>query len=122
MDKEVLKQVGSEFKKKRQAAKLKVADVSKQLRIKKSYIQGIEDGDVTQVPSEAYVLGYIRHYAKLLGLRPEDYIERLRSSEQVIQAVGSRDIITDKEFLPSPKIISASLGLLVLVYIIAKFI
>lgn len=122
MDKEVLKQVGSEFKKKRQSAKLKLADVSKQLRIKKSYIQGIESGDVTQVPSEAYVLGYIRHYAKLLGLRPEDYIERLRSSEQVIQAVGSKDLITVKEFLPSRKIIAICLSSLAALYLIAKLI
>ncbi|MFI4984032.1 MAG: helix-turn-helix domain-containing protein [Rickettsiales bacterium] len=122
MDKEILKQVGSEFKKKRQAAKLKIGDVSKQLRIKKSYLQGIEKGDVTQVPSEAYVLGYIRHYAKLLGLRPDDYIERLRSSEQIIQAVGSKDLITDKEFLPTKKIIILSLGLLVALYIIATLV
>ncbi len=118
MDKQALVEVGMELQKRRKAAKLTLAQVSKELKIRKAYIQGIESGDIHLIPFEAYVLGYIKHYAILLGLDPKEYIERVRSQDYKLAAVASKNLISDKEFLPSRKIIVISTVCALLFYTI----
>lgn len=118
MDKQALVEVGMELQKRRKAAKLTLAQVSKELKIRKAYIQGIESGDIHLIPFEAYVLGYIKHYAILLGLDPKEYIERVRSQDYKLAAIASKNLISDKEFLPSKKLIIISSTCALLLYIL----
>ena len=118
MDKQALIEVGMELQKQRKAAKLTLAQVSKELKIRKAYLQGIESGDIHLIPFEAYILGYIKHYAILLGLDPKEYIERVKSPEYKLASIASKNLITDKEFLPSKKLIAISLTCTALVYIV----
>ena len=116
MDKQALIEVGMELQKRRKAAKLTLVQVSKELKIRKAYIQGIESGDIHLIPFEAYVLGYIKHYAILLGLDPKEYIERVRSQDYKLAAIASKNLISDKEFLPSKKLILVSSVFALLLY------
>lgn len=121
MDKQALIEVGMELQKRRKAAKLTLAQVSKELKIRKAYIQGIESGDVHLIPFEAYILGYIKHYAILLGLDPKEYTDRIRSQDYKLAAIASKNLITDKEFLPSKKLILVSTACAVALYAILLF-
>ncbi len=118
MDKQALIEVGMELQKRRKAAKLTLAQVSSELKIRKAYIKGIENGDIHLIPFEAYILGYIKHYAILLGLDPKEYIDRVKSQDYQLAAIASKNLITDKEFLPSKKLIAASLVCALAVYIV----
>jgi cytoskeletal protein RodZ len=117
MDKQALIEVGMELQKRRKAAKLTLTQVSTELKIRKAYIKGIENGDIHLIPFEAYILGYIKHYAILLGLDPKEYVDRVKSQDYKLASIASKNLITDKEFLPSKKLIAVSIATVLLVYI-----
>lgn len=121
MDKQALVEVGTELQAKRKAANLSLVQVSKELKIRKDYIQGIENGDVHLIPFEAYVLGYVKHYAMLLGLDPKIYIEKIKSDDQKLACIASKNLITLEQFLPSKKVIIISSSLVIMIYIALAF-
>ncbi|WP_298286367.1 RodZ family helix-turn-helix domain-containing protein, partial [Acidocella sp.] len=58
----------------------KLPDVAAALRIKHDYLTAIEAGDLTPLPGQAYRTGFIRSYAQLLGLDPEEILGRFRDA------------------------------------------
>ena len=57
-----------------------------------------------------------------MGLDPSEYIDSIKDSNSPkIGKLGSANLITGKEFLPSPFIIYSSAMLLVALYIIIEF-
>ena len=58
--------VGSMLKEMRQEKGITLADVAKQLCIRKSYIEAIENNDASAIPPFPYGIGFIRSYAKFL--------------------------------------------------------
>jgi len=53
---------------------LSISEVARDLRLDEKFILAIEGEDYTQLPVPAFVCGYIRNYAKLMGLQPEALI------------------------------------------------
>ena len=47
-------------------------DVQRELKIKASYIAAIENADATAFESPSFVSGYVRSYARYLGMNPDD--------------------------------------------------
>jgi cytoskeletal protein RodZ len=122
MDQQVLKEIGLELKKQRKEASLTIEQVAKKLKIRKAYLQGLEKGDVSFIPFEAYVIGYIKHYSKLLGLDSEEYVKRLKSNNQKIRTLGSKNIITDREFMPSMQLVLITMLVSILIYAMILFV
>jgi cytoskeleton protein RodZ len=56
-----------------------LATMSAMLRIRVSYLQALEDGQLDELPGTAYVLAFVRSYAAALGLDPEETVKRLRA-------------------------------------------
>ena len=48
-----------------------LADAAAETRIKATYIHALEQGAMDQLPGWPYVIGYVRTYAKFLGLESE---------------------------------------------------
>jgi len=46
-------------------------DVQRELKIKASYIAAIENADVSAFESQGFIAGYVRSYARYLGIDPE---------------------------------------------------
>lgn len=46
-------------------------DVQRELKIRAIYIDAIENADVTVFPNKSFIAGYVRSYARYLGLDPE---------------------------------------------------
>lgn len=121
MDFEAVKSVGKELKQKRLDDNISLDEVSKQLKIRKSYIKNIENGDVENMPFEAYLIGYVRHYSDFLGLNSDEFIQQIKSSEINIKSVGSTDIITDEEFLPSISLIAITIALTIISFLFVVY-
>lgn len=72
---------GQRLKNERESQGLSVEDVSARLRLSRSYLAALEADDYERLPEDAFIKGYMRNYAKLLGL-PQDEVagafERLR--------------------------------------------
>lgn len=66
--------VGECLKRKREELNMLVEEAGKKLQIKKEYLQYIEEGNYSQLPPSVYTRGFIRSYAKLVGLDSERLI------------------------------------------------
>lgn len=60
----------------REARQLGLADIEKRLRIRQRYLQALEVGDYTALPGEIQTRGFLRNYARFLGLPVEDILAR----------------------------------------------
>lgn len=52
----------------REAAGLSIDDVARQLKLAPRQVQALEAGDYAQLPGRTFVRGFLRNYARLLGL------------------------------------------------------
>ncbi len=57
---------------------LSVQDVAVALRIRRPYVDAIEDGRFAALPSPAYAVGFVKSYAAALGLDQEEIARRWR--------------------------------------------
>ena len=70
--------VGQALRAQREQLGWSLPDVAAWLRIRLSYLEALESGQVGKLPGNAYALGFLRAYAGALGLDPEDMSRRFR--------------------------------------------
>jgi len=63
--------VGRLLRDQREARGLSIADVEKRLRIRRAYLDAIEQGRFNELPGAAYIPAFLRAYARHVGLDPE---------------------------------------------------
>lgn len=105
--------LGAYLKAVREHKELSFVQVADATRIRKVYLAAIEADDITPLPSRPFAVGYVRTYAKALGLdgdaaaarfkaeQPEPYEPRLRAP---VGVTNERD--------PRRRVIYAGLGVL----------
>lgn len=62
--------LGSELKKAREAKKISLETISKRTKIPPKYLEALEENHFDVFPSHTYTKGFIRAYAKVVGLDP----------------------------------------------------
>jgi transcriptional regulator with XRE-family HTH domain len=70
------------LKETRQKYGLTLEDVAQRTYIKLPYLQALEEGRLDALPAPVYTYGYIRQYAKLLGLDGGDLVARFQQQER----------------------------------------
>ncbi|MEO0913720.1 MAG: helix-turn-helix transcriptional regulator, partial [Pseudomonadota bacterium] len=80
--------LGDELRGERATLGKSLLDVQRDLRIKAAYIAAIENCDTDVFPNKGFVAGYVRSYARYLGLEPEDVFERF-SAESGFSGVNA---------------------------------
>ena len=70
--------VGAELAAARERLGWTLPDIAAHLRIRKPYLAAMEQGRLGELPGNAYALGFVRTYAKSLGLDPDDVARRFR--------------------------------------------
>src|SRR5579883_1441723 len=64
------------------AARLKrgdeLAQVSRALKIRKDHLEALEEDRLEDLPGKTYAIGFVRSYARYLGLDPDRYVERFK--------------------------------------------
>jgi cytoskeleton protein RodZ len=80
----------------RQTQGLSVADVARQLKLSVSQVEALESGDFEKLPGPVFARGFIRNYARLLKLDPDELVlsvgKRLPREEPRPAAPPSHDI------------------------------
>jgi cytoskeleton protein RodZ len=71
--------IGAELRQVRDRLGWKLADVAAELRIREPYLDAIEHGDLEALPGPAYQIGFVRAYARILGLDGEEILRRFRA-------------------------------------------
>ncbi len=86
-----------ELKKRRTELGKSIEEISQLTKIKKSYIQAIEEGDWIQLPLEIYTKSYIKIYSELLGLDSKKFIEDYENYLKNLNASVKRNIFDLKD-------------------------
>ena len=87
--------VGSRLAAARERMGWALPDVAATLRIREPHLRAIEAGHSAELPAPAYAIGFVRSYATLLGLDPDDMARRYRAE------LGGEHRNTDLQF-PAP--------------------
>ena len=67
------------LKEARESSGLDLGEVAAQLRIRRVYLQAIEDGRFDELPGPAYAVGFVRAFAEQLGLDGEEMVKRFKA-------------------------------------------
>jgi len=72
--------LGERFRAAREARGLTLSDVSEQLRIRAVYLAAIEEENWPAIGAAVYARGFLRTYARFLGLDPEESVAAFNAS------------------------------------------
>jgi cytoskeleton protein RodZ len=76
----LMREVGAQLRQRRLERGEDLDDIAKSLRIKPSYLFGIEQGDLSALPGRPYALGFLRSYADHLGFDGEDLVGKIKAA------------------------------------------
>lgn len=71
---------GSRLAKARAAANLSVEQVAAHLNLTVGVVKALEKDDAAQLPAPVFVRGYIKNYARLVGLRGDELVDQYENS------------------------------------------
>jgi cytoskeletal protein RodZ len=66
--------LGERFRTAREARGLSISDVAEKIRIRSLYLAAIEEENWSKIGAPVYIRGFIRTYARFLGLDPEEAV------------------------------------------------
>ncbi len=67
-----MKDIGNFLKERREASGISLIEAEKDLKIRKKYLQSLEEGNIDAIPGKTYLIGYLRNYSKYLGIDEEN--------------------------------------------------
>lgn len=79
-----LPNLGQALRAQREERGLSLEDVAEKTRVRRAFLQAIEDMRLDALPSRPFTIGYIRSYAQALGMDPEAAVDRFRAEEPVL--------------------------------------
>lgn len=119
-----MESVGEFFRQVRETKGLTVDEVASKTRIRTDFVRALEDGNFAKLPDQVFAKGFVRSYARSLGLDEEDAIHRF------IQSAGSfyekqdererlkvRQIEEDRKRQSNRKAVTIAIGVSVLTLI-----
>jgi len=75
--------IGQALREAREAMGLTLDDVEQEIRIRSNYLEALENEDFDRLPGEVYVRGFLRNYARFLGV---DLAENLAGDAETQEA------------------------------------
>jgi cytoskeletal protein RodZ len=119
-----MESVGEFFRQVRETKGLTVDEVASKTRIRTDFVKALEDGNFAKLPDQVFARGFVRSYARSLGLDEEDAIHRF------IQSAGSfyekqdererlkvRQVEEDRKRQANRKAVAIAIGVAVLTLI-----
>lgn len=77
--------IGATLRNRRQELGISFETVVTRTRIRRSYLEALEQERFEDIPGDAYLKGYLRGYAECLGLDPQPLLEALPSKKPALQ-------------------------------------
>lgn len=103
--------LGDEMRGLRASMGKSLLDVEQDLRIRASLIHAIEKADANSFDTKWVIPGYVRTYAKYLGMDPEDGYQRFCKETGYTQKLGTSLTLNAKKTASKKKISTQRLGL-----------
>lgn len=77
--------LGSELKDARESRKITLGEISKKTKIPEKYLEAIENDNFDVFPSQTYAKGFIRAYAKIVGVDPAVLTRQFNAENQKVE-------------------------------------
>jgi cytoskeleton protein RodZ len=71
--------IGSQLREAREALQLSLLEVEKETRIRRSFLQAMEEDRFADLPGDVYTRGFLRNYALFLNLNPQPLLDEYES-------------------------------------------
>jgi cytoskeleton protein RodZ len=107
--------VGQVLREARLAQSLTIEDVAARLRLMQRQIEAMETDDFGSLGQPVFARGFVRNYARLLGLEPDALLMRMEGAPAELVAVRQPELSLQRSWLASPWLVFVLLGLFVLV-------
>ncbi|MEP6957472.1 MAG: RodZ domain-containing protein [Nitrospirota bacterium] len=75
-----MESIGEFFKQVRETKGLTIDEVASKTRIRNDFVKALEDGNFAKLPDQVFARGFVRSYARSLGLDEDDAIHRFVQS------------------------------------------
>ena len=113
-------ELGDRLRQAREARGLSLEQMEDITKIRRRYLQALEEEDYGQFPAEVFIRGFLRNYAVALGLDPDEVLalSGRRPSYPALQPREVRQPLLDEPLSPQPRshgVIAAVIGAMVLV-------
>jgi cytoskeleton protein RodZ len=99
----------------REAQRMTLEDAATRLRLMNRQVEAMETGDFESLGQPVFARGFVRNYARLLGLAPEALLARMEGAPPEPTAVSHSEPPLPGSWLTSPWLILLLVGLLVVV-------
>lgn len=113
--------IGEEFRQLRLAKNLSVSDVATATKLQPAYLHAIENMTPDALPSLGYTLGFVRTYAKHLGLDGAEAVYRYKTDMAAPMNIGMREraVFISKRKIKLPRGFVSAAGLMSCAVVIA---
>ncbi|MES1199666.1 MAG: RodZ domain-containing protein [Pseudomonadota bacterium] len=110
---------GKKLEEARKQLGLSLQEVSDRIRVRREFLEALETMNVKLLPGRAYALAFLRSYAQVLGLRPDEIVEQFQN-ESALSREDAQKQIRNPTSKPHPE--RPWLAALALVIIAAGFV
>ena len=116
--KNVYNGIGAELKAARNRSEKKIDEIAQELKIPEKYLKAIEIGAFTELPGDAYVIGFLKAYSEHIGLDTQLVIEqyKIESSVNLVDKPLEFPSARDVGRLPTGKAIIVGILMIVVVF------
>ena len=119
-----MESIGEFFKQVRETKGLTIDDVASKTRIRNDFVQALEEGNFAKLPDQVFARGFVRSYARSLGLDEDDAIQRFtQSSGPYYDKQGERERLKvrqaeeDRKRKANRKAVAIAIGIAILTLI-----
>jgi len=124
--------LGEKLKKLRQQYRMSYAEIAKATRIQAKYLEALENGEYEKLPAEVYIRGFLRSYARYLGLDDTAFLKLYDKEKNIRVNLGHEKIVPEALRYPTmnawvitPRAVLITLLVLVLggtfLYLLSEF-
>lgn len=115
-------QVGELLRQAREAKGLTLARVEEITKIRRRYLQALEEEDFGQLPGEVFIRGFLRNYAQALELDPDEVLEAAgrKAPDPLVGSTLAADEYLDEPLAGPPagqRIVSIALGVMAVIVV-----
>jgi len=95
-----MKDIGNFLRERREARGISLIEAEKDLKIRKKYLQALEEGNLDVIPGKTYIIGYLRNYSKYLGIDEENINQIIQTYNNLEKKkIGLEETKEDKIYL-----------------------
>ena len=107
--------VGQVLREAREAQNMTLEEVAMRLRLMHRQVEAMETDDFGSLGQPVFARGFVRNYARLMGLQPETLLARMEGAPAELTPITHAEPLMPSSWLTSPWLILLMLGMLVVV-------